>query len=87
MGGLAGHGQAGQADAHDAELLRRVSDRDVAGYLQLMRETVAGNWRVRHVRSYAEKRASRAERLDELGMTQRTEWPAWRDGCAGLAAI
>ena len=46
----------------------RVSDRDVAGYLQLMRETVAGNWRVRHVRSHAEKRASRAEwSLDELG--------------------
>ncbi len=43
-------------------------DRDVAGYLQLMRETVAGNWRVRHVRSHAEKRASRAEwSLDELG--------------------
>ena len=36
--------------------------------MQLMRETVAGNWRVRHVRSHAEKRASRAEwSLDELG--------------------
>ena len=46
----------------------RVSDRDVAGYLQLMRSTVAGDWRVRHVRSHAEKRASRAEwSLDELG--------------------
>ena len=46
----------------------RVSDRDVAGYLQLMREKVAGNWRVRHVRAHAEKRASRAEwSLDELG--------------------
>ena len=44
------------------------SDRDVAGYLQLMREKVAGNWRVRHVRAHAEKRASRAEwSLDELG--------------------
>ena len=55
----------------------RVSDRDVTGYLQLMRETAAGDWAVRHVRGHAEKRAARAEwSLDELGNDQA-------DGVAG----
>ena len=49
----------------------RAGDRDVTGYLQLMREAVAGDWRVRHVRGHAEKRAARSEwSLDELGNDQ-----------------
>ena len=55
----------------------RASDRDVNGYLQLLRERVAGEWRGKHVRGHAEKRAARHEwSLDELGNDEA-------DGIAG----
>ena len=45
----------------------KVGDRDVYGYLGLLRAAVEGKWRVAHVKGHAERRKKRWEwSLDEL---------------------